>query len=236
MKPTFAHFGLMVVALLLAVPAAAQDPAATVVLVTGDATATAADGSRRALQRGDAVFPGDDIATAANSYLNLRFGDDGRLLLRPDSRFRIDEFRYPSLAPATPLPEQERAVAAEGRTGLSLLRGGFRAITGLIASANRDHYRVKTPLVTLGIRGTDYIAFVCDGQCEARAESGALAPKDGVAVGVISGGVFLENAQGRFDLGEGQFAMAVPDGGFLMLAHPPEVLGVTPIPDPKRCE
>jgi hypothetical protein len=39
-----------------------------------------------------------------------------------------------------------------------MLRGGFRAVTGLISSRNREAFKVATPLATIGIRGTDFMA------------------------------------------------------------------------------
>ena len=38
----------------------------------------------------------------------------------------------------------------------SLLKGGFRSITGLIGRGNKDHYGIRTPSATIGIRGTDH--------------------------------------------------------------------------------
>jgi hypothetical protein len=39
---------------------------------------------------------------------------------------------------------------------VSILKGGFRTITGLIARNSRNNYRVMTTSATMGIRGTDF--------------------------------------------------------------------------------
>jgi hypothetical protein len=37
-----------------------------------------------------------------------------------------------------------------------LVKGGFRAITGMIGHTNKDNYKIETPTATIGIRGTDH--------------------------------------------------------------------------------
>jgi hypothetical protein len=43
-----------------------------------------------------------------------------------------------------------------GKQITSLIEGGFRTITGLIAKREPNNYRVNTPTATIGVRGTDY--------------------------------------------------------------------------------
>jgi hypothetical protein len=49
---------------------------------------------------------------------------------------------------------------ADGGSGdrslMDLAEGALRAITGWIGAYNRNSYRVRTPLVTIGVRGTDH--------------------------------------------------------------------------------
>ena len=46
-----------------------------------------------------------------------------------------------------------------------LLKGGFRAVSGLIGHTRREDYAVQTPVATIGIRGTDYEVRMCSGDC-----------------------------------------------------------------------
>jgi hypothetical protein len=39
---------------------------------------------------------------------------------------------------------------------MDLAEGALRAITGWIGAYNRSNYRIRTPLVTIGVRGTDH--------------------------------------------------------------------------------
>ena len=128
------------------------------------------------------------ISTGPNSYLNIKFTDGGRVLLRPNSRFQIEEYSYK--AGATDSAESSSpnvAAEPEGNSLFRLLKGGFRAVTGLIGERNRDTYKVRTPVATIGIRGTDFEARICQGDCF----DISPAPADGLYTGVFNGGIQL---------------------------------------------
>ena len=71
-----------------------------------------------------------------------------RLLHRPPPRRRE---RPPPPAPA-----------GASHAFFSLLKGGFRTVSGLIGKINHEDYSVATPVATIGIRGTDYLTVLCD--------------------------------------------------------------------------
>jgi hypothetical protein len=50
---------------------------------------------------------------------------------------------------------------------MQLVRGGFRAVTGLIAKSSPNAARVQTNTATIGIRGTDFDARICARDCGA---------------------------------------------------------------------
>jgi hypothetical protein len=58
---------------------------------------------------------------------------------------------------------------------MQLLRGGFRAITGLISKGSPDAAKIQTATATIGIRGTDFDARICGPEC--RAESAKVTEK-----------------------------------------------------------
>jgi len=58
-----------------------------------------------------------------------------------------------------------------------LLRGGFRAITGLIAKSSPNAARVTTKTATIGIRGTDFDARICGADCKAESAEIAEQPR-----------------------------------------------------------
>lgn len=244
--------------LLLVGPAWAADSttvsalpeAADVVLLTGHGSALGSDGHARALQRGDKLYGGDIVNSGADSYLNLHFRDGAFVLLRPNTRFQIDAYQYqagpdPAPAPAAPTasvpaakpaPTAAAAPASGSRAFLRLLRGGFRAVSGLLGHGQSDEFRLTTPVATIGIRGTDYLVILPNAleAAELEAQGGhQFAAAGGVLVGVIKGGIFMTNKAGkRMDVGEGQYAMTLKDGTQLLLPFQPNFLKLVPIPDP----
>lgn len=63
---------------------------------------------------------------------------------------------------------------------VQLLRGGFRAITGLISKNSPDAARVVSRTATLGIRGTDFDARICTNDCRAKSNKIAEKPRASV--------------------------------------------------------
>jgi hypothetical protein len=217
-------------------------------LVTGRVTAATAAGDIRYLSRGDALYEGEIISTGPASFVNMKFVDNGRILLRPNTRFQIESFSVPAGAattvaaapparsPAAPRPAQTRQEARSEGTGSAffrLLKGGFRAVTGLVGRSDRDAYRVRTPIATIGIRGTDFEARLCAGDC---VDVDPL-PDDGLYTGVNEGGISLSNGSGEFVSLAGQFAHVTGSGVAVQgLSVRPRALATDPMPDPDTCD
>lgn len=224
--------------LLLAGVSSAWAQAATVQLATGSVTVTR-DGVSQRLRTGDAVSAGDQIDTAHNSYANLRFADGGRILLRPNTQFLVEAFEAGSdlaaaAESAAPAPTQT-ADSAPSQAFFRLLRGGFRAISGLIGKTDRSAYRVATPTATIGIRGTDYEAFLCEGDCPTEGMPEGADTSSGLVVGVNDGGIGLQTPVGEFEVTPGQFAFVLQGGQTYILPFMPFELMVNPTPDPEDC-
>lgn len=167
---------------------AAVEPAGQVVMSVGRTTATAVQGVVRTLAKDAPVYSGELMNTGPNSYLNMRFNDGAFFLLRPDTRFEIQEHVTAAAAkaaplaktgtpaaPASPVAKPPSGVVASGTGGssrafMSLLKGGFRSVSGLIGKLNREEYRITTPVATIGIRGTRYSARICESECADREE------------------------------------------------------------------
>lgn len=83
-------------------PASSDKIAGTVVSVTGEARAIAADGTSRILHAGDRVFMKEAVATTANAVVQIHL-ESGRLFdLTPDSTLVLDESVSGSGVPAGP--------------------------------------------------------------------------------------------------------------------------------------
>ncbi len=181
-KTVLSGKGLLAAGIALASGQAAAEVAGRVSFVTGNVSVTASDGSARALRRGDAINGGDRISTNSGR-LQIRFTDGGFVSLQPGTVFGIDEYLYANRKPE------------ESSLFFSLLQGGMRTVTGAIGKVNKQSYKVRTPVATIGIRGTGY-----------RAQMGSR----GLIVSVGSGFVNVANNRGDVTAGGGQ-NIHVPD-------------------------
>ena len=140
-RPGFTAASVML--LLFGCTTAFAEPAGRVLFVAGNVVATDPAGNMRALERAGSVEEGDTIATG-DGRAQIEFKDGGYFALQPDTRFRVDRYRY--------------AAAGDAEDGVlvALLKGGLRTISGLVGKNNRSDYRMDTGVATIGIRGTDY--------------------------------------------------------------------------------
>lgn len=114
------------------------------------------------VRRGDSVHSGDVIRTTANGHIHIRFADDSRVSVRPGSVFRVVEFRYNPEAPKDSLIR------------FQLDAGDLRAISGSGAKAAPERFRLNTPLVAIGVKGTDFITQVRAGLTQVFVNEGGI--------------------------------------------------------------
>lgn len=158
-------------------PAAAASRAGDVRFASGSASVTRADGSSSPLSRGLELRNGDTV-DSGSGRVQLRFTDGALVSLQPESRFRIDDYRFDGRTDGT-----EKGF-------FSLLKGGLRTISGWIGRVHRAGYRVDTPTATIGIRGTEYTAVL----------------GNSLTVSVAEGRIAIVNDAGEFLLDAGRTA------------------------------
>lgn len=137
-----------------AVQAAEALPSAgTVSKLTGDNVAEArqADGAARKLAVGDAVYSGERIWTDKGTGVHIKFADESRFALGPNTEFVIDKFKYSKGG-------QDDAFHSR------IVKGVFRFVSGLIAHGKGRDMQVKARVATIGIRGTQVEGEVTDRQ------------------------------------------------------------------------
>jgi len=188
----------------MAAPAATSDNgpeiAGSVALAQGSVTDTATDGSSRQLKDGDTVYPGDAFVLGDASYLDLDLEDGGRMLLRPNTTFQIQSYHFdpdahanadangqPLLKPASRLPES---------AFFKLLKGGLRAIDGLIGQTTPQDFSVETPVATIGVRGTAFDVRYCGDDCGDESDASGK-PENGLYTSVSEGSVAVKNDGGE---------------------------------------
>lgn len=204
----------LVIALFAPGMALAAD-AGSVLFATGSVTADREPSV--ALAKGDAVLDNDTISTAAASRAQLLMIDGAKIAIRPNSVLRIDEYAYAS-------GQNQAVVSTSQEKGvMSLVKGGFRTITGAIGKQDRSDYEVRTPVGVLGIRGTDYALLFCNGDCGWAPGVRPGEPiEDGLYIGVNDGAISFVNEAGEIVLFAGEYAF-IP-----LVSRVPERLDVPP--------
>src|SRR6266850_4421232 len=134
----------------------------------------------------DSIFEGESVATGANGEVHLRMEDGGFIAVRPGTRMRIARFRAQG--------DESDAMT------IGLLEGTLRSITGWIARYGRNSYQVRTPTVTIGVRGTDHEPY--------HIPAGSPLGEPGTYDRVNQGGTTMQTAQGRVDIAPGRAGFA----------------------------
>jgi hypothetical protein len=156
---------------------AAQADVARVDFAVGEVSALAPGGERRLLTKGAELRVGDTVSVG-QGRAQLRFADGAYMSLQPGTEFMIEQFRFDGKQDGS-----ETIV-------MNLVRGGLRTITGLIGRANRQNYRLRTDVATIGIRGTEF----------------SVRYADAVEVFCAEGSIFVQNETGILPLNGGEGA------------------------------
>src|SRR5207247_1501140 len=102
---------------------------------------------------------GDRLTTSDGASAIIRLEDGTRMTIRPNSELVLQQYQF-------------RENAADNSMLMQMVRGGFRAVTGLISKNSPNAARIQTNTATIGIRGTDFDARLCSRDCGA--ESAAI--------------------------------------------------------------
>lgn len=187
----------------------ATENVGTVMNLDGTLSAKGADGSLRALSVKSEITPGDTLITGRESYARIKFPDGAEIALIPKSQFKVEGYHYNEKQ-----PEKDSA-------GFNLLKGGLRAISGLIGHrGDPDSYRIKTQAATAGIRGTNFGLLLCQNDCGDFKTPEGKTPENGLHTDVVEGAVIINNDAGSQLVKPGQFVY-VSDYKAAPLSIPP---------------
>ena len=127
---------------------AAADAATEIALVkTVEGAAVAIRGAvREPLSVGSPLFLHDAVETAEGS-VGVTFKDGTRISLGPRSRLELRKYAY--------VPAQHNLEFLVG-----LMRGTMLYVSGLIAKLAPERTQVETPVATVAVRGTRFVASV----------------------------------------------------------------------------
>ena len=166
---------------------AAQPNAGRFEFVVGDVRLKTRAGAESPVTRGQTFAEGDTITSGAPGYAQMRFTDEGIVVLRANTVMRIEKYSY----------KQENSKEA---AHLVVEKGGMRAITGKVGSVNKDDYRISTPMAQMGVRGTDHETIVIPLPVGGELTTGA----PGTYNKVNTGGTYMANEAGRVDINPAQ--------------------------------
>lgn len=142
--------------------ALAPRPVGEVTMAVGPVIRTPAQGLPETVHRGSPIMPGDRLDTADGGHLHIRFVDGELVSIRPGSRMWVEDYQYD--------PQH----VANSLIKFKLEYGVARAISGAAAEGAKDRFRLNTPLVAIGVRGTDFVVRSSDTSTRAAVNQGAI--------------------------------------------------------------
>lgn len=175
--PTLA---LAIACLALAPVVAAAEPMSVGIVdkVQAEVTALQAGAPRDLAPKGDVLFK-DKLRTGPGARLEAKLADDTVLTLGENGKLTVDEFVY-------------KPGGRGGKLALNVTQGAFLFVGGKIEGPTGGNVSIKTPVGTLGVRGTTVWGGPIDG---------------GFGVLVLKGEVWVKTAHGTVDLKEGKGTM-----------------------------
>lgn len=153
------------------------------------------------VRSGDPVFLGDTIETGPDSGLQIMLMDETIFTIGPDAALIIDEFVYD--------PE-----TSAGKVTASVLKGAFRFVSGRVAKEEPRNMNVKTPVGTIGIRGTSAAGRVIpadpnDPDSEVSADIVLLGPGVDNNANERAGRIIVSNADTSVEISRSGFGTSI---------------------------
>lgn len=141
----------------------------------------------RKLAKGYPVYIGDKVVTGGTGYVRLQMIDKAILDLRCFSIMVIEDYALNTTS---------------RRSILNLLQGSLKKVTGEIGKMADDIYELKTPVASVGVRGTEYALRVF----QSKGCGGTVDADDGLYLEVIKGLVDVHNEAGQEVIARGETA------------------------------
>jgi hypothetical protein len=183
--------------------------------LSGTLVAKRADGSTKLFSVKSQVEEGDTLSTEKDTYARVKFSDGGEVVLRPGSQIKVESYKFNNEQPK------------EDNIFLSMLKGGMRAVTGLVGKRNRDAVTFGTVTATIGIRGTHFGALICQNDCGGVPTVSGKPPENGLHLDVADGAIVVKNAAGQQVISAGQFGFVQSANTLPTIVPPAQGVQVT---------
>jgi hypothetical protein len=164
--------------------------------LSGLVTATDRNGRTTSLKKGSDVYEGDRIRTGKAAHALVYMIDRAELHIKPDSSLRITEYL-------------QKSGFERGSTSIiDLIKGGLRKVTGAIGNNPLSNYRFHAGVITIGVRGTDYVVKLCQ-ENDCSQSAGRNDADSRLHLVVLDGLIVLQDEEGeRGEMALGQYAIA----------------------------
>ena len=169
-----------------------EDPLAIGKVTTAEGAFTIQRGDQTIeLGAGDFIYL-DDVISAGSTSVGIAFADMTTMSVDPNSTMVIDDFVYDPENPTV------------GSMNANVLEGNFSFVSGQIAKVGADAMKVTTPVLTIGVRGTQVA-----GKANTEGEDNeiVLLPNEDGSVGQI----MIKNESGEVLLTEAYQATTITD-------------------------
>jgi hypothetical protein len=154
--------------------------------LSGPLLARKADGTTRVLSINSAVEQGDTLVTEKKTYARIKFTDNSEINMRPGTQLKVSEYSF------------DQAKPKEDKATYNLVKGGMRAVTGLIGKrGDQNSYKLMTDTAVAGVRGTTYEVKICAGNC------GSV--PNGLYLFVLEGIINVSNSAGSQNVNASQY-------------------------------
>lgn len=119
-------------------------PVGKVIFATGSTLLQTESGQSQAGTAGMSVYVGQTLSTQVGGHLHVQMIDGALLVLRPESSVKIAYYTVDMVHPSNT------------KILLDMQKGVVRSVTGKGGQANKQGFRLNTPVAAIGIKGTDF--------------------------------------------------------------------------------
>jgi len=127
------------------------DQTAGMIKTAKGTTAIERDGKKTPVTPGAAVLASDRIVTGADGSVGITLRDETLLSVGPNSSVWLEKYAFD---PTT----------HEGELNATVKKGTMAVISGKLSKQNPNAVQFKTPSSILGVRGTEFVIEVGDGE------------------------------------------------------------------------
>jgi len=133
---------LLFLLLILGGASYADDNRGRITYLRGAVTAIDDTGVPRILRADSRIRLGEIVETGPKSVVQIVFPDRSMMHLKPNTKLTVEAFNFTKSK-----PDDDGVV-------VNIVKGSMRSLTGLVGKRNPGKVKYKTPVATIGIRGT----------------------------------------------------------------------------------